>query len=383
MKMRIKRLSLSTNKEQIMEYIGVSGSGRKIMSKKININLILINSLRTPAANILKQEALSIGAELAVEKDTILCKDESVDALLIANDRELEILSKKLQSQPFGLKELASELTSYICKRASKTKIMGVINANSDSFYAGSRFVSTEAVEQIEKMIEDGADIIDIGGVSSRPGSDSVSQEEELERVKDIIDAIYAEKLFEKVTFSLDSYNPKPVGYALERGFKIVNDITSLSNDEVAKLTASYNATLVLMHMKGTPKTMQENPHYEDVIDEVDSFFKERIRRAKEFGIEDIILDVGIGFGKRVEDNLLLLKHLSHFRRFGYELLVGASRKSMIDAIMPTKVEDRLSATLAIHQRAVEEGASIVRVHDVLEHKRALSILEAIDGVLV
>ena len=381
--MKIKKLSLKTDKEKIMEYIGVSRSGIKIMSKKINVNLILIKTLRTPAANILKQEALSIGAEVAVEKDTILCKDQNVDALLIANDRELEILSKKLKPQPFGLKEVAKALNGFIYKSPPKTKIMGIINANSDSFYPKSRFSPKEAIAAIEKMIDDGADIIDIGGVSSRPGSESVSEAVELERVKDIIDAIESHKLYEKAIFSLDSYNPKPIHYALDRGFKIINDITALSNDEVAKLSASYQATVVLMHMKGTPKTMQKNPYYEDVIDEVDHFFKERIERAKAFGVEDIILDVGIGFGKRLKDNLVLLKHLSHFRHFGYELLIGASRKSLIDAVMPTQLEDRLPATLALHQRAVEEGASIVRVHDVLEHKRALSMIEAIDGVLV
>jgi dihydropteroate synthase len=260
---------------------------------------------------------------------------------------------------------------------------MGVINANDDSFFEGSRFKGRRAVKEIETMIDNGANIIDIGGVSSRPGSEAVSEEEELKRVKPVIDEVYASKLYEKALFSLDSYSPKCLEYALDRGFKIVNDITALSNDEVSKVASKYNAKVVLMHMKGTPKDMQKNPFYEDVIEEVESFFKERIKKALDFGIEDIILDVGIGFGKRLKDNLLLIKHLSHFKKFGYELLIGASRKSMIDKISPSPVDQRLPGTLVLHQMALQNGASILRVHDVKEHKQALLVYEALKNTLV
>lgn len=258
------------------------------------------------------------------------------------------------------------------------TQIMGVINANNDSFYSNSRFQGSDAIVTIEKMIQDGATIIDIGGVSSKPGSVPVSEQEEMQRLKPICDLIYEKKLFTQVQFSIDSYTPSVIEYALKSGFSIVNDITGLQNDAIAQITAKYNATIVIMHMKGTPKDMQQNPSYEDVVNEINQFFTQRIEKAKSFGIKKIILDVGIGFGKSLEHNLLLLKNLDYFLHFGCELLIGASRKSMIDAIVPATIEQRLSGTLAIHLLSVQKGASIVRVHDVKEHFQALSVQQAI-----
>jgi dihydropteroate synthase len=379
--MNIVKLSPTTDRDLILKKVGSTKEGANIMSKKMQTNLFYIKDLKTPAANILKQDALSIGAELAVERDTILCKDEMVDALLIANDKELSLLIKKAKAQPFGLKQLSMDLKEHIDSKSFKTKIMGVLNANEDSFYESSRFDKGSAKVKIEKMIEDGANIIDIGGVSSRPGSVGVSEEEELSRVKDIIDLVYENNYTKKVRFSIDSYAPKPIEYALDHGFDIVNDITALSSDEVAKIASRYNATVVLMHMSKTPKDMQIDPHYDDLFLEIDDFFNKRVEKAKSFGIKDIILDVGIGFGKNLDHNLALIKHLGHFKHFKKELLIGASRKSMIDKILPTPTNERLPATLAIHLKAVEQGASIVRVHDVKEHKQALSIDEALKGV--
>lgn len=377
--MKLIKLDSNIDVQNILEKIEVTKEGLKILADKAQLHLIYIKELRTPAANILKQDALSIGADLAVSKDTITCKDEYTDALLIATTTQLKKLSKKELAQPFGLKNFAKDLKSFITKCNEKIKIMGVLNANEDSFFQGSRFDGVEAIFHIQKMIEDGADIIDVGGVSSRPGSEGVSEEEELRRVKPIIDLVYERKLYEKAQFSLDSYSPKCLEYALKRGFSIVNDITALSNDEVAKVASKYEATVVLMHMKGTPKDMQQSPAYEDVISEIDDFFYAKIQKAKEFGITKIVLDVGIGFGKSLEHNLILLKNHSHFLHFGYELLIGASRKSMIDKIVPSQVEERLPGTLAIHLKAVEAGASILRVHDVKEHYQALKVQEAIN----
>jgi dihydropteroate synthase len=262
----------------------------------------------------------------------------------------------------------------------TKTKIMGVINANEDSFFQNSRFEGKNAIIRIEQMIEDKAKIIDLGGVSSRPGSAPVSIKEELSRVKPIIDLVYEQKLYEKVLFSLDSYEPKVLEYALDRGFKIVNDITGLQNDEVCKITAKYNATAVIMHMQNDPLNMQKNPEYKNVILDIEDFFKERIEKAKQFGIKDIVLDVGIGFGKTIDHNLQLIKNLKYFKHFGYELLVGASRKSMINMICPTSIEERLPGTLAIHLESIKNEASIIRCHDVKEHYQAIKVFEAINS---
>jgi len=259
-----------------------------------------------------------------------------------------------------------------------KTKIMGVINANEDSFYPKSRFDDSNVIVTIENMIRDGANIIDIGAVSSRPGSKSVDPLTELNRIKPIADLIYKHKLYEKVNFSIDSYEPLVLNYVLDRGFKIVNDITGLINDEVAKITSKYGATLVIMHMQKSPQDMQNDPLYKDVISEIDSFFEQQIKKATDFGIKEIILDVGIGFGKTLKHNLTLLNNLEHFRKFGRELLIGASRKSMIDEISSATIEQRLPGTLAIHLESIKNGASIIRCHDVQEHSQAIKVQEAI-----
>ena len=183
-----------------------------------------------------------------------------------------------------------------------------------------------------------------------------------------------------KLGLSLDSYSPKVIAYALEKGFHIINDITGLANDEVAKLCGSFKATVVIMHTQGLPSEMQNNPQYTSVLHDVENFFVERLEKADKFGISDVILDCGIGFGKRLEDNLMLIRHQKHFLAFGKPLLVGASRKSMIDQILPSSSENRLGGSLAIHLRAIEEGASIVRVHDVKEHVQAIALLQALRG---
>ncbi len=381
--MRIYKLNDNINLARLMQKLNVDKPGIEIMKKKHSKFIFYIKDITCGAANILKQDALSIGAELAVPIGVPNCKNKIFDAILLCNQKQLEILAKKELAQPFKLKELAKQLKEFVNLPRFPLKIMGVINANDDSFFEGSRFQGVEAVKAVEQMINDGADIIDIGGVSSRPGSEYVGRVEELRRVKPIIDEIYRQKLYEKAVFSIDTFDEVVLEYALDRGFKIANDITGLESDEYAKVAAKYNAAVVIMHKKGNPKDMQKNPFYENVILEVDDFFKERIEKAKIFGIKEIILDVGIGFGKRLEDNIALIKHMEHFLHFGYELLIGASRKSMIDMIMrkkgiETTPNKRLAGTLAIHQEAVRNGASIVRCHDVVEHYQALNVFEEI-----
>ncbi|PWE21530.1 dihydropteroate synthase [Aliarcobacter skirrowii] len=364
-----------------LENLKCDSGGIKIMSKKAKVHTLFIKNLHVGAANILKQDALSIGADLAVPRGVVIAKEKYVDALLIGTTKHFETLARKELAQPFGLKELAKVLKDFVKEQKYPTKIMGVLNANEDSFFKNSRFDNSQASFKIEKMIEDGANIIDIGAVSSRPGSLSVNSDEELNRIKDIVQTIYKNRYFEKVDFSIDSYEPKVIEYVLDHGFKIVNDITGLGNDEVCKLTAKYSAQAVIMHMQNNQTNMQEDPFYEDVIVEIDDFFKQRVEKAKSFGVEDIVLDVGIGFGKTLKHNLLLLKNLEHFKHFGYELLIGASRKSMINMITPTEVSDRLPGTLSIHLESLRNGASIIRCHDVKEHFQAIKVFEAIQNI--
>jgi dihydropteroate synthase len=379
--MHIYQLNNIHNREQFLKNLNVHGGGVSIMAKKMELLYFYIKDLNTPAVNILKQDALSIGAELATPSGVILCEREQYEALLVGTRKHIEILSKKELAQPFGLKRLAEELQAFLKAERYPTKIMGIINANDDSFFSGSRFLDEDAVEKKEKMIADGADIIDIGAVSSRPGAEVVSGVEELARIGPICDAIKHKKLYEKVSFSVDSYTPKVIEYALKRGFNLVNDITGAADDEVVKLAVEYGAKLSIMHIQGTPQTMQINPHYDDVMVEISEFFEERIAKCEALGMrrEDIVLDVGIGFGKTLEHNLILLRNMGHFKKFGCEVLVGVSRKSMIDKILPTPIEERLAGTLTLHIKAVEHGASIVRCHDVKEHHQALKILEALN----
>lgn len=379
--MHVERLSNTTDLHCELQKLGVDTGGIAIMADKGTAHAIKIADLHVGAANILKQDALSVGADLAVPRGTVTASVPRVDALLIANERQLKMLIQKEKAQPFGLKQLSNELESFLRLGVKKSvSVMGIVNANDDSFHKDSRFQGEAALRRIQKMIEDGADMIDLGGVSSRPGSDSVSAEEELARLSAIIDLLYEEKIYEKVRLSLDSYEPKVIAYALEKGFAIVNDITGLANDEVARLCGEYNATAVIMHMLGDPKTMQENPSYGSVVHEVELFFRDRIEKAERFGITDILLDCGIGFGKRLEDNLALITHQKHFLRLGKPLLVGASRKSLINGLYPCPIGERLPGTLAVHLKAIEEGASVVRVHDVKEHVQAIRVWEALQG---
>ncbi len=377
--MRVEKLSNSSDATKLLKDLGVDGGGVNILASKIKHHIISIKDLHVGGANILKQDALSVGADLAVPRGTVLATTPKVDCILIATHKQLEILSTKELAQPFGLKELAKEL-KLICKakKPDSVEIMGVINANEDSFYKGSRFSTSNAVEAIIQMIEDGADIIDIGGVSSRPNAALVSVDEEFQRVKPIVDAIKENRLYEKAKFSIDSYEPEVISHALESGFKIVNDITGLANDEVCRLCASYGATAVIMHMQGTPQTMQNNPEYENILNDVYSFLNSRVQKAQSFGVNDIIIDVGIGFGKTLEDNLSLIKNLEHFLTLNKKILVGASRKSMIDKICSSSVEDRLPGTLALHLESIRNGASVIRVHDVKEHLQAIKIQSAL-----
>lgn len=379
--MHIEHLSSSCNLKNALKALGVDGGGVSILKDKGQLHLIAIKNLHVGAANILKQDALSIGADLAVPKGTVTASTPLVDALLIANERQLKQLVHKEKGQPFGLKSVAQELERFCGVHfPEKIEVMGIINANDDSFYPLSRFQESNAVQKIEEMIIEGASIIDIGGVSSRPGSIGVSVEEELARVKPIIDLLYHKKMYEKIRLSLDSYAPSVIAYALERGFHIINDITGLANEEVAQLCGAYKATVVIMHAQGSPSKMQNNPQYTSVLHEVETFFIERLEKADKFGISNVILDCGIGFGKRIEDNCALIRHQKHFLALGKPLLVGASRKSMIDAISPASSENRLGGTLAIHLKAIEEGASIVRVHDVKEHIQAIALWKELRG---
>lgn len=259
-----------------------------------------------------------------------------------------------------------------------KTMVMGIINVTPDSFFSGSRKQSVlEAVEAAKKMIEEGVDIIDVGGMSTRPGSDPVYEEEELNRVIPVIRAIRSTT---DVPISVDTYRWRVALKALEVGADIVNDISGYQFEpDIVKVVSENNAPYVLMHIKGTPKTMQENPHYEDVVKEIKEYFSEKIEHLREKGVNQIVLDPGIGFGKRYEDNLEILRRIDEFKEFKLPILVGASRKSFIGITLGNvPPEERLEGTLAVTAYCTLKGVDIIRVHDVLPNKRVVRMMEAI-----
>jgi len=256
---------------------------------------------------------------------------------------------------------------------------MGVLNITPDSFSDGGKYfeskVKIEAIINDAVQMEiDGADFIDVGGESTRPGSESISIDEELERVIPVISEL---KKKISIPISIDTYKSEVAEEALKAGAEIVNDISGFNFDEkLPEITAKYNASCVLMHIKGTPRDMQKNPVYENVVEEVYEYLQLAINKAKDAGITQIMTDVGIGFGKALEHNLTLIKNLKRFQDLKYPVLLGVSRKSFMDKIFPTPMEERLDGTIAANSIGIINGANVIRVHDVLENKRASRIAD-------
>ena len=374
--MKIYKINSNTDFNELCKHIKPHKMGQTIMQEKAKIHFFLLKDLSSPAANILKQDALSVGAELLTHNDTILGTLPPSNALLMATNSQIQRLIEKEKKQDFGLKELASFLSQNF-KKPQTAKLMAVVNINDDSFNAKSRVKISELAAKIEALLDLEPEFIDIGAVSSRPGSLYCGSDEEFKRLKEPLELIYKNNYYDKAIFSLDSFDEKSLDYALNRGFKLINDITGLKNEALARLAKSYNATYCLMHIQNEPQNMQDNPHYDDLLGEIDEFFAKKLEILDKFGVKDAILDVGIGFGKTPHHNMLLIKHLEHFLRFEKPLLVGASRKSVVNAYFKSEVESRLAGSLYLHLKAFENGASIIRTHDLYEHKQAFALNSA------
>jgi dihydropteroate synthase len=258
---------------------------------------------------------------------------------------------------------------------------MGILNVTPDSFSDGGQFTSSQqATDFAIKMINEGADIIDIGGESSRPGAKPVPLDEELKRIKPVIKSIREQT---DCLISIDTYKASVAEAAIDLGVDIINDITSLSYDQsMANLVSTRKVPIILMHMQGSPQNMQLNPSYNNLINDLIIFFKTKIEIANKAGILDnmIIIDPGIGFGKSVEDNFEIIRELKQIKAMGYPILLGPSRKSFIGEALNLPVKDRLEGTMASITVGIINGANIVRVHDVIETKRTVLILEKLLG---
>ncbi|HAN0649997.1 TPA: dihydropteroate synthase [Campylobacter coli] len=378
--MKFFKINPNTDFNLLCSFINPHKMGQKIMSEKTQIHFILIKDITTPAANILKQDALRVGAELITHKEVITAKITHSNTLLMATKEQIQKLINKEKLQDFGLKNLARFLENGFSK-PKQAELMAVINVNEDSFNADSRVSYKDFEERLNEILALNPEYIDIGAVSSRPKSVYCGKEEEFRRLKNVLDLIYEKNYYEQAIFSLDSFDEYCLEYALNKGFKLINDITSLRNLNLAKLASKYGAKYCLMHMQNNPNNMQDNPFYEDLLDEMTLFFKEKLELLESFGVKESILDVGIGFGKSAGHNMILIKHLEHFLQFNKPLLIGASRKSVINAYCESEVKDRLAGTLYLHLKAFENGASIIRVHDLYEHKQLFALAQAMDNI--
>ncbi len=397
----VRLLDLHTAKDAVslMQQIGSDVHGVALMKNKLVHFNFRIGPLPAAAANIIKQEMLSVGGEAAVTRGVINCSAENSDAILSATRKQFRKFCRKLRAQPFSLAQIADRIETTLKKREKRSGlpfrcrglevdlketslIMGILNITPDSFSDGNKFFSPDnALQQARKLISEGADIIDIGGESTRPGARKVPLREELDRVLPIIKALREEH--PNLPISIDTYKSGVAAAAVAAGADLINDISGFNFDpEMAGIAAETGAYSILMHIQGTPEKMQKEPHYDDLFAEVSSYFEKSIAQAENAGVkrEKIILDPGIGFGKTLEHNLLLLKHLAEFTGFGLPLLLGTSRKSFISKLTNAEVDERLPASLATIAQGLTNGANILRVHDVAATRQVVTVIDAVNN---
>ncbi len=392
--MRIFQSEDPRQTKALLHDISVDPYGVQIMAPKASTILIRLNALSTICGNILKQEMLSIGADAAVARGCLTGKIKKTDCILMGTYAQFARLCEKLSKQPFGLsalgKEIARNLANYrkedfalrlgsrTLDLGSRSHIMGIINLTPDSFSGDGLYGKDPSVvlEQAALMAESGADILDVGGESSRPGARPVPVKEELARTVPAIKKIAALK----VPVSVDTAKPEVADACLDSGAVMVNDISGCSDPRMLKVIRLHKAAVVIMHMKGKPRTMQKDPQYASLMDEIIASLEKAVLRGLDAGIpeEKIIIDPGIGFGKTLEHNLEIVNRLRDLKVLGRPVLIGTSRKSFIGKLLDAPAQDRLFGTVASCCAAVANGAHIVRVHDVGPVKQALTVIDSI-----
>ncbi|MCX8173126.1 MAG: dihydropteroate synthase [Thermoplasmata archaeon] len=387
--MHARFLSKNADLADVFGKIGVHPEGIEILRRKAETYRIYVSGINPTCANIIKQEMLAAGGDAAIPMEAITGKGGNCDVVLLGTEKCLKIFLGKLRKQPFNLSALATQIERMLearrnalngtwktSKRILKTEIpliMGILNITPDSFSDGGCFLKPErAIERAKQMIQEGADIIDVGAESTRPGSEPVSAEEEIKRLSAVLDEIIS--LGKPV--SVDTYKPEVAKFALERGAEIINDVYGLRREGMAEVVARYGAGVCIMHMLGEPKTMQENPVYTDLIADIYRFLGERIEFAEGKGIaqERMVIDPGIGFGKTVAQNYEIVARLEEFLSLGCPLLLGTSRKSFIGKVIDVPPAGRICGTVAINMVALMNGARILRVHDVREHAELVEL---------
>ena len=393
--MKIREISVRSveDAEKLMRKIGVDEIGVRVMSPKTSHKYVYMKDMTLTQCHIIKQVALANNTDAAVHKQVVTGRIEKSDILLFGTVKQLGYIAKSLSHQQFKLKEVANEIERIIKVRKNriwkfrgrkidltkKTAIMGILNVTPDSFSDGGKWTNIDnALRHCETMVNEGADIIDVGGESTRPGARKVGLAEELGRVIPVIEKI---KQNFDIPVSIDTYKSKVAEEAAKAGAEIVNDISGLNFDSnMPDIIARNKMGCCIMHILGTPENMQKNPYYEDVIDEINDYFNVSMMKAKEKGVDTdaIVIDPGIGFGKRVIDNLMILNRLNEFDIHGVPVLVGLSRKSFIGKVLNSEVNERLFSTVGAQIVAYMRGADILRVHDVKAAYDSIRIAEAI-----
>ena len=364
--------------EKELEKIGFDKSYKDRAADKFNYKNIKIYSLTPVQANILKQTALSVGADCATHREVITSKAEKSDCILGGSISQLKKIAEKLTFQPFGLKFLSEKILSFVeTKKYGKTKIVGILNLTPDSFSDGGEFLDYDkAKEHFEYMFSSGADIIDIGAESTKPYSTPVSDETQIDRILPVLK--FAQENGFDIPISIDTRSAKVAEECIKNGASIINDVSGFDYDEnMADVIAKYGVKVILQHSKGEPQNMQDNPVYESLMDEIYLKLNEKIDFALSKGIkkENIIVDPGIGFGKTREDNFEIIKRIKEFYGLGCEVMLGLSRKSLLNmADYDNEMKDIF--TVALNALAIEKKVDYIRVHNVYLHKKLLEVME-------
>ncbi|UCG44157.1 MAG: dihydropteroate synthase [candidate division WOR-3 bacterium] len=395
--MRLLVLDNRQDLESELTRVGADRASWDIFCHKHQSLAVKVDDLSLAGANILKQTALSIGADCAVNFGVVSGKARRTAAVLFVTRRQLEMLPARLREQPKcvarlgpGLEALSSRLfaSDHVARfgrnrvdLSARSHVMGILNVTPDSFYDGGRHFEPEAAAaRAVEMQEQGADFIDIGAESTRPGSEPVSAKEQLARILPVMKLVRRQV---KVPISVDTTSARVAEQVLDAGAKMVNDISGLAFDRrMAKVVARAGVPCAVMHIRGRPKTMQRRPEYQDLMADVIAGLEAALERGEKAGVrrEQMIVDPGIGFGKTAGHNLEILRRLGELRTLGRPILVGPSRKSFLGKVLGLGPERRLEGSLAACVLAARHGAGILRVHDVEQAVRALRVADAVSG---
>ena len=347
-------------------------SYRNKIAEKFRHKNIKIYNLSLAQANILKQTALIFGADCAINRNVITGNIEKSDVILCGSYSQLLKISEKLKSQPFKLAILAKEIEDFLKLSLRKTKIVGILNVTPDSFSDGGLYNEPQAaIKKLVELFEDGADMVDIGAESTRPNSVAVNSEEQIKRLKPVLEFIQKE-FNGKLPISVDTRSSDVADFALNLGVNIINDVSGAEYDpKILNVVSKYNAGIILQHSKGTPNS---EPVYTNLIDEIFSGLKNKVDYAKEAGINNIIIDPGIGFGKSRLDNLKILDSIDDFYGLNCPVMIGISRKRIL-GIPTSEISLKDALTLAYSYPLIEKKVDFLRVHNVKMHKTFINSL--------